>query len=263
MPRFLLLTILALLPLIPAGTPPSGTWQPVPGTSWQWQLAAAAVDPVLPVAVYGLDGEETDAATIARLRHMGIRTICYVNVGAWEEWRPDADDFPAEVIGEAWHDWEGERFLDIRRIDLLASIMEARIDACAHKGFDAIEPDNMDGWSAVTGFPLVRDDALAYARWLANTAHARGLAIGQKNAPDLADDLVEVFDFAITEDCAADGWCDDMLPYLRTGKAVFATEYADRTSPAAFQRMCADPALKGFSLILKHRELDAWREGCG
>ena len=44
--------------------------------------------------------------------------------------------------------------MDIRRIDLLAPVMDARLDQCASKGFDGIEPDNIDGYTNDTGFPL-------------------------------------------------------------------------------------------------------------
>ena len=110
--------------------------------------------------------------------------ICYISVGSHENWRTDADQFPEEVLGKKYEGWSGERWLDIRRIDLLAPIMLARLDDCAAKGFDAVEPDNMQIWDNDTGFPLTYDDQLRYALWLADEAHKRGLAIGQKNAPD-------------------------------------------------------------------------------
>ena len=62
--------------------------------------------------------------------------------------------------------------------------MEKRFDICKAKGFDAIEPDNMDVFElgAASGFPLTETDGIVYALWLAEAAHARGLGIGQKNA---------------------------------------------------------------------------------
>jgi hypothetical protein len=47
-----------------------------------------------------------------------------------------------------------EKWLDIRRIDLLAPILRARLDLCNVKGFDAIEPDNIEIYDNNTGFPL-------------------------------------------------------------------------------------------------------------
>ena len=81
-----------------------------------------------------------------------------MDMGGWEAWRPDADLFPADLLGEPLDDWEGERWLDIREIDALAPVLLARMDMCAEKGFDALEPDNIDGYLNDTGFPLTYQD---------------------------------------------------------------------------------------------------------
>ena len=225
-------------------TPAPSGWQPEPGATWQWQLDTPDIDAIPDVAIIDLDGVDASRETVARLHDHGIRVICYVSVGTWEDWRPDAAAFPPELIGDLVEGWDGERYLDIRRLDLLGPLLEARFDACRDTGFDAIEPDNMDSWGADTGFPLDEDDALRFARWLADAAHARGLAIAQKNAPELATALVDRFDLAITEDCVADGWCEAMRPYLDAGKPVLAAEYTDRMDEATFDASLSrlDPA---------------------
>jgi hypothetical protein len=55
------------------------------------------------------------------------------------------------VIGNDYEGWPGEKWLDIRQIDQLAPIMRARLDACRAKGFDGIEPDNIDEYTNDTG----------------------------------------------------------------------------------------------------------------
>ena len=75
----------------------------------------------------------------------------------------------------AW--WPGEKWLDIRRLDLLGPILRARLDMCAAKGFDAVEFDNVDGYANTTGFKLKASDQLAFNRWLATEAHAQGLGV--------------------------------------------------------------------------------------
>lgn len=239
-------------------------WQPEQGMSWQIQLDEPLDGDPLPVQVYDLDGFDTDAATVAALQASGIRVICYMSMGTWEDWRPDAGAFPVEVIGNVWDEWPDERFLDIRRIDLLAPILIARLDLCASKGFDAVDPDNIDIYGSsvdVIGFPLTEEDQLTFNRWLAAAAHERGLAIGQKNAPELAESLVDAFDFMVTEDCLDDTWCDLASPYLDAGKAVFAIEYTDRMTEADFLAACRVQSAP-FSFVLKHRALDAWRQDC-
>jgi hypothetical protein len=138
--------------------------------------------------------------------------------------------------------------------------MRARFDLCKARGFDAIEPDNMEIYDNATGFPLTYDDQLKYALWLAQEAHSRGLAIGQKNAPDQTKDLVSLYDFAITEDCFAYGWCAEMKPYIDAGKAVFAAEYTDMD--INFASACKVARELNLSMILKERDLNAWRETC-
>ncbi len=150
-----------------------------------------------------------------------------MSAGSREDWRPDAGQFPPELLGKDYEGWPGEKWLDIRRIDLLAPILRARLDLCKAKGFERVEPDNIEIHDNDTGFPITYQDQLAYARWLADEAHARGLAIGLKNAPDMVADALPFFDFAITEDCYHQGWCDQVLPFIAAGKPVFAAEYTD------------------------------------
>jgi hypothetical protein len=235
-----------------------GWWQPTAGLTWQWQLTGK-LDLDLQTDVVDID-LHVGRSVVDYYHDKGTQVICYISVGSYENWRPDVDQFPNEVLGKKYEGWSGERWLDIRRIDLLAPIMLARLDECASKGFDAVEPDNMEIYTNDTGFPLTYEDQLRYAFWLAEESHKRGLAIGQKNAPDQTKDLVEVYDFAITEDAFYYAWAEDMLPYIQTGKPVFAAEYTDL--PGDFEEYCRQSQELGFSTILKHRDLDAWMETC-
>jgi hypothetical protein len=210
--------------------------------------------------MYDIDLFDNDASVIATLHARGRKVICYVSVGSWEDWRPDAGWFPPSVIGKDYENWPGENWLDIRQIELLGSVMRARLDMCRDKGFDGIEPDNMDGYTNDTGFPLTYGDQLTYNRWLAEEAHARGLSIGLKNDADQVTDLLPYFDWALTEDCFAEGWCEDMKPFTQTGKPVFSAEYTDMG--VSLEQVCPQAQLWEFSLILKDRDLDAWRETC-
>ncbi len=235
-------------------------WRPAVGATWQWQLGDDPIDLSVDADVVDIDLFAADAATVAALQAAGRAVICYVSVGSVEDWRPDAGQFPAAVIGRNYAGWPGEKWLDIRQIDRLAPIMRARLDACAAKGFDGVEPDNMDAYTNRTGFPLTYEDQLAYNLWLAEEAHARGLSIGLKNDPEQVADLLPTFDWALTEDCFAQGWCEAMSPFIAAGKAVFAAEYTD--TGIAPDEFCPQAAALGFSAILKHRELGAYRETC-
>jgi hypothetical protein len=234
-------------------------WRPTPGTSWQWQLSTQVGTP-LDVDAYDVDGFDSSARTVNRLHDNGSKAICYLSVGSWENWRPDKNKFPRRVLGNNYDGWPGEKWLDIRRLGVLGPIMGARMDMCKQKGFDAIEPDNMDGYTNRTGFELTAADQLRYNRWLARAAHERGLAIAMKNDQDQVNALVSDYDFAITEDCFDQGWCNRMSPFVQQDKAVLAAEYTD--TGARLAKFCPKARNLNFDAILKKRNLDAWRRSC-
>ena len=238
--------------------PAANWWRPTPGLIWQWQLDEE-VNATIDAQVYDVD-LYVDQSVIDGLHARGVKVICYISVGSWEDWRPDADQFPEEVLGNKYEGWKGERWLDIRQGENLAPLMRARLDLCAAKGFDGVEPDNIQIYDNETGFPLTYADQLAYARWLADEAHARGLAIGIKNAPDMVADSLAFFDFAITEDAYYYNWIQDMLPFVQAGKAVFAAEYTDMD--VDFAAACAWGRKHNVDFILKNRILTAWRGTC-
>jgi hypothetical protein len=153
--------------------------------------------------------------------------------------------------------WPGESWVDIRQVEQLAPIMDARMDLCRAKGFDGIEWDNVDGYSNDTGFPLTAADQLRYNRLLASHAHARGLSVGLKNDLAQIPALVGVFDWALNEECFAENECDRLLPFIAAGKAVFNVEY---DLPA--ELVCPRARRLQFSTLIKDRRLDAKRRAC-
>lgn len=245
----------------PAPLPPSPAWwQPGPGLTWQWQLSDPPVDLSVQAQVYDIDLFDNDSAVVDQLHDHGRKAIGYISVGSREEWRPDVVDFPPELLGRDYEGWPGEKWLDIRRIDLLGPIMRRRLDLVKEKGFDAVEPDNIEIHTNDTGFPITYADQFAYASWLAEEAHARGLAIGLKNAVDMVTEALPFFDFAITEDCFIQGWNDQILPFIKAGKPVFAAEYTD--TGVDFPAACDWGRRHAVSFILKNRILTAFLGTC-
>jgi endo-alpha-1,4-polygalactosaminidase (GH114 family) len=222
------------------------------GDGWDIQFTEPfALD--RPVDWIVLDPDTHGAETVAAMKARGTRTICYVSVGSVEDWRADLAAFPAAVIGKPLGDWPGERYLDIRRLDVLLPIMAARFRACRAAGYDGVSPDNMDLFEADTGFPLTEADGIAYIRALAGIAHDLELSVGQKNVPQLSAALVEFMDWAQVESCFQWGFCAEMAPYVAAGKPVFAIEYTD--SGIDFAAACAEAGRQGLSMILKDRLL--------
>jgi hypothetical protein len=232
-------------------------WRPTRGLSWQWQLDGEPVDLSVEAEVYDVDLFETPASTVDELHDRGRRVICYLSAGTWEPYRPDADDFPDEILGGPVVGWPDERWLDIRRLDVLRPLLAARLDLCAAKGFDGVEPDWMDGFQQDTGFPITAGDQLRFNLALAEMAHDRGLAVGLKNDLDQVDELAGPFDFAVVEQCAQFDECHRLVPFLDRDEPVFHAEYDLPT--AAF---CADSARLGLSSVRKRLALDAWRQAC-
>ncbi len=243
----------------PASSKTNDWWQPAVNTSWQWQLEGE-IDTSFDVDMYDLDLFETNPALIQKLKEDGRVVVCYISVGSWEDWRPDAEQFPPEVLGKNYPGWPGEKWLDIRQIDTLAPILRSRLDECAAKGFDGLEPDNIDGYTNKTGFPLTYNDQLTFNIWLAGEAHARGLSIGLKNDSEQVHDLLPYYDWALTEDCFEGGWCEEMLPFIEAGKPVLAAEYTD--IGISLSEICSQAEEMSISVILKNRGLDAYREAC-
>lgn len=228
----------------------SDWWQPVPRTTWQIQLQGE-INTAYAVEVYVLDLFDTPQAIIDELHAVGRKVICYFSAGTYEKWREDADLFSSKILGETVAGWEEERWLDIRRQSLVQPIMMSRLDLAAQKGCDGVDPDNVDAYTNVTGFPLTYEDQLAYNLWLADEAHQRGLAVGLKNDLDQLEELVEHFDWALNEQCFAYDECDLLLPFIEAGKAVFTIEYEENRAD-----YCPLANALGFSTLTKTPDLD-------
>ncbi len=247
-------------PSTPAQGPSGDIWIPAPNTTFQWQLTGLPLDTQVDAQVFDIDLFENDKSAIDALHASGKRVICYLSVGSWEDFRPDQGDFPKEILGKEYAGFPDEKWLDIRRLDLLGPLLEKRFDLAKSKGCDAIEPDNIDGYQNDTGFPLSYADQLTFNRWIADRTHERGMSVGLKNDPDQVADLLASFDWALTEDCHVDGWCDQMDPFIAQGKAVFQVEYSD--TGVSLNEFCPKAKENQFFAILKNRDLDAFREAC-
>jgi len=233
---------------------------PPRGAGFAISLSNPQLDPTPGIGVYEVDLFDTEPPTIDALHAAGGYVICYFSAGSVEDWRPDLADFPESVIGKDYEGWEGERWLDIRQRDVLAPIFSARMDLALDKSCDAVDPDNVDGFSNATGFAISADDQRAFNLWLAEAAHRRGLAIGLKNAAELVPDLADSFDFAVIENCAAQQACGGYRRFADQGKAVFQIEY--RGEIRDWEKACRAAKEHGFTAILANLKLDGDAEGC-
>lgn len=234
----------AALPRAGGAGAPESRWLPDQGARWHLQLDG--MPRANGVAVYDIDGADASAADVARLKASGAHVICYFSAGTWEDWREDARAFPGRVVGTAMEDWEGESWVDVRRLDQLLPIMAERMDDCAAKGFDAVDPDNVDGYLHDTGFTFTRQDSARYITELARLAHDRGLAMGLKNGIEVLPLVGDDVDFAVNEECQAWDECEAYDDFVDAGKAVFNVEYEGKcTTPRGFSSIRADYDLDG------------------
>ncbi|MCK9460816.1 MAG: endo alpha-1,4 polygalactosaminidase [Proteobacteria bacterium] len=240
----------------------SDLWHPAPGTTWQWQLTEE-IDTSFDVAMYDIDLFDAPAETIAALQGAGRAVVCYFSAGSREDWRPDAADFPEEAIGSALDGWPGESWIDVTS-EAIREIMTARLDLAVDKGCDGVEPDNVDGYANDNGLGLTAEAQLDYNAFLADAAHARGLSVGLKNDLEQVAALAPLFDWALNEECLSWDECGMLAPFLAADKAVFHVEYVDDEPEGAAKiaEVCGDPAIEGFSTLVKTWDLTAWMLAC-
>ncbi len=215
-----------------AGGTSSGTWwKPAKNTTFYWDLQNTPPDNTKNVGAYDIDGWGNSADEVAALHAKGIKVVCYMDAGTYEPGRPDSADFPAALQGAKVDGWPGELWLDVRpsgpNYATLQAIMLARFKVCQQKGFDAVEPDNIDSYQNKPGFSTSAADQLAYNEWLATTVHSLGLAIFQKNDLDQVDTLQSHFDGILDEECNKYSECDTLAPYTSANKPAWDAEYQE------------------------------------
>lgn len=269
-------------------TPPAaGMWMPTADRplALHWVLGGAlnVNDPVqmglrdlsgktLPEPdVYDIDGEYNTKATVDYLHSKGKKVICYFDAGVYETYRSDASKFQTlkpQIWGNADEGWDGSYWLDVRRVEELKPIMQARIQMCKDKGFDSIEPDEITNWSNNPGFPITYQDQIVYNRALASWAHQAGLSIGLKGDLEQAHDLVNDFDWTLNEECfqynecttinnsggpGADGKDYPGLQlFVQKNKAVWVAEYKrfDTSNPTKWSSICATSKQQHFNTTI-------------
>lgn len=208
-------------------------WVPPLRTSWNWVISVVPTAPYRAVSMYDIDGFNSAASDVTAMHNAGIKVVCYISAGTYENWRSDASKFPASILGNG-NGWPGEKWLDVRDVQkpnsVLLSIMTARLDMCKSKGFDGVELDNVDGYANSTGFPLTASDQAIFNSVLANASHQRGMFVLLKNDLGQVSALLPYFDAALNEQCNQYSECGGLTPFIQAGKAVFNAEYSVATS---------------------------------
>jgi hypothetical protein len=225
------------------GTTTARTWAPPPANATFDYQIGGAYPPPAGVTVVSRDSEAAPAA--------GLYNICYVNAfqaqpGADSWWQANHPDLLLRdangklVVDEDWDELMLDFSTPAKRT-ALTGIVGGWIDQCAAKGFRAVEPDNLDSYTRSKGL-LTKTQAIAYVTSLSTRAHAKGLAVGQKNTAELssADARKAGLDFAVAEECADFDECDAytasygnnviVIEYSRSGFTKACNAYGSRLS---------------------------------
>jgi hypothetical protein len=126
-------------------------WRPAVKSTWQIVLSdpiklgetSEAISP--DVEIFDIDLFENPRSTIDALHRLGKKAIAYFSAGSYEPGRPDSKEFTPNDLGKKMDGWPKEKWVDIRS-ENVRSIMSRRIELAAQKGFDGIDPDNVDGY---------------------------------------------------------------------------------------------------------------------
>jgi hypothetical protein len=227
----------------------------LPGMSFQYQLVGD-IDVDLDAQLFVIDLFNAGDGTIDALHADGKVVAAYLSAGTLEDFRDDAEQFPASAVGEPLAAYPDESWLDVRD-PTVRELMAARLDVAREQGFDAVLPTNLQGYAQNNGLALTAADLLDYALWLAAQIHARGLAPGLGGDFEQVDALVDHFDWAVHFGCLSRGDCEVLAPFVAQGKPVFDLEYE-----GDIDALCAQAASYDLSVIRKNLRLDAYREAC-
>jgi hypothetical protein len=230
------------------GTSPGTIKLPPVNAKLDYQLGGAYTPPA-GVQVVSRDRE----APIAQ----GLYNICYINgfqiqpqeLTMWQQQHPDLilkGSNGQPVIDADWN----EALVDVstakKRTDLSA-IVGGWIDGCAAAGYNAIEIDNLDSYSRSTG-KLTESNCVEAMKLFSDRAHAKGLAIAQKNSSELVPRKAEMgTDFVVAEECNTYNECQTYRDAY--GDNVFVIEYVR----ASFTKGCSQ--FPNLSIILRDRNL--------
>ena len=192
----------------------------------------------------------------------GVYNVCYINAfqtqpGDLDFWSKEHPEVLLSRDGKHVEDpdWPGEIVLDTStdaNRTVIAAVDASWMQRCANAGYRAVEPDNLDSWTRSQG-ALTQADGVALAVKLAAAAHVLGLAIAQKNTPQLESvgrDQVG-FDFAVAEECQVYSECDAYTDVY--GAHVIEVEYADQ--PARFFTAACQARGSTISVIRRDREV--------
>lgn len=226
------------------------------------------------------------AREIARVRQSGKVVLAYLEIGAIEDFRPEAAAVRAsedELVLNRWEDWPEEHFVRYWEESWWELVVRPRLDRALAAGFHGVYLDTplayeeldrrlVAGTSrrelAVRMVDLIRRISV-YGK-----EHRAGFLVVPQNSPELrtVPGYVEAIDgigmeelfFRATDRPCTKSWCAENLEHTRAlrraGKVVLAVDYADR--PRLVAQACRRYAEEGFVGYVARVALDDVRPPC-
>jgi hypothetical protein len=232
-------------------------WKPLPGrTRWQIQLQDEIVTSI-DAKMFIVDLFDVPENIISQIHANGSKVICHFSAGSYENWRPDASSFPPEILGNTIDGWSGEKWIDIRQMDVIGPIIQNRMTLADQKGCDGIAPARVNGYLASTGFNIIFQDQIDYNIWLSTESHSKGMSIGLKNDLGQTNQLLPYFDWALNEKCMQYSECEQLLFFINSAKAVFEIEYEGTPDD-----LCHNLNALNFDGLIKDYNLGSWYDYC-
>jgi len=251
----------------------SSWWKPNATEEILWQLQTKKGPIITPydLDMYNVDLFNTKEEIIRILREEhGAKVVCHFSAGIYEPWQPDWESYfsflqpntpyegsAAPFLGNAGNN--GERWLDVRRLDLLMHIMGDRLDLAKRKGCDAVQPNNIDAFNH-QGIPglsaLKKFDQMRYNTWLATEAHERNLSVGLSGDINQLLELEPHFDWAFSERCFQYQECDAYAVFSENNKAVFSLQFKEDE-----ETFCPELLLRKLPLMMVYNTYN-YQLGC-
>ncbi|KAJ9651970.1 hypothetical protein H2201_009248 [Coniosporium apollinis] len=147
--------------------------------------------------------------------------------------------------------------------------MVERMRLARQKGCDAVDPDNVDGYSNENGLDLTEQDAIDYVNFLSQQATSLNMSIGLKNAGEIIPQVLNATHFSVNEQCVEYSECDTFAAFVQDEKPVFHIEYpsdAPSIQSSTVSNVCSGEGdaegAADFSTVMKNMNLDGFAEYC-
>jgi cysteinyl-tRNA synthetase len=224
---------------------------------------------------------------VGGLQDSGKTVLAYFEIGSIEDFRPEYDDLPDDMILNQWPEWPEEYFVRYWEPAWWDTVIGPRVDQALEAGFDGVYLDTPLAYENIDLSLVEGEDRESLGRKMVDlivriSEYAKdqdpGFLVFPQNSPELRaqpgyvdaiDGLgVEELFFAADDDtsdqpCVQD-WCAENLAHVEAlrdaGKQILAVDYA--SDPENVATACERYADEGFAGYVTTRALDTITPPC-